>query len=149
MNVRPFPSFFSMPIYLFSRKTKGGHPTFEIFFFTFPQVFSLLLLPRPVFFFLFLPVFFLSICSQGQTFSTLFFNVPNHMKRATYTCVLAHFLVSLVMRLAQPKDLGTGGWGKLWNLVVCPWLAECVNIYRCSRCMSGAEDPGTHGYTAG
>lgn len=32
MNVRLFPSFFSMPIYLFSKKTKGGHPTFEIFF---------------------------------------------------------------------------------------------------------------------
>lgn len=58
--------------------------------------------------------------------------------RTTQRCshgVLASFLVFLVVRLAQPKDLRTGGWGKLWNLVVCTGLAEWVNIYQRSRCI--------------
>lgn len=46
--------------------------------------------------------------------------------------VRVNCLVLLLLRLAQSKHLWTGGWGKLWNLAVCTWLAKCVIIYRCS-----------------
>lgn len=115
----------------------------RLFHFSFSSLLSTIP-PNPIFLLLFLP-----ICSQGQTFAGLFLYIEPH--KEVHTCVRVNFLVFLVVRLAQPKDLWTGGWGKLWNLVVCTWLTECVNIYQRSRCVSWCRtgDPGTQGCTAG
>lgn len=79
---------------------------------------SLSLMPKSVFLLLF-SLLCLPICSQGQTYS----------KKEDHLCTLANFLLALASRLAQPMDLWAGGWGKLWNSVVCTRLAGCVNIY--------------------
>lgn len=75
----------------------------------------------------FFPLLFLPVCSQGQTYSKMFLCIEPH--KEDHTCTLANFLLALVMRLAQPMVFWAGGWGKLWNSVVCTWLAGCVNIY--------------------
>ena len=129
MKYRQLQRFFSMSMYLFSRTTKSS--SFEmvahlrmnvkshmwdvrLFHFSFSSLLSIIP-PNPIFFLLFFSLF-LPICSQGQTFSGPFFLYIEPHKEV-HTCVLANFLVFLVVRLARPKDLWTGGWGKLWNLL--------------------------------
>lgn len=68
------------------------------------------------------------------------FYISNHTEK--FTRVLDNFLVFLALRLVQPKDLWTGGWGKLWNLLFAlDW--QNVSIFTSVHVVYRVEEQGT------